>query len=98
MNLPNYFLADLPAGAELTPTMITEACRALRRNREQYLASRSTQSLINILNRIAEDWLDPKYSFRKMSLEAGPGTTGFSRQTVEKGIDCFFGQFSIENL
>ena len=52
MNLPNYFLADLPPEATLTPSMITEACQTLRRNREAYLATRSTQSLIELLNRI----------------------------------------------
>ena len=38
MNLPNYFLADLPPEATLSPAMITEACQTLKRNREQYLA------------------------------------------------------------
>ena len=42
MNLPNYFLADLPPEAALTPTMIAEACQTLKRNRESYLATRST--------------------------------------------------------
>ncbi len=30
--------------------MIAEACQTLKRNREQYLANRSTQSLVNILS------------------------------------------------
>jgi hypothetical protein len=34
MNLPNYFLADLPPEAALSPTMIAEACQTLKRNRE----------------------------------------------------------------
>ena len=46
MNLPNYFLADLPAEAALTPGMISDACQTMKRNREQYLAQRSTSSLI----------------------------------------------------
>ena len=29
MNLPNYFLADLPPEATLLPAMITEACQTL---------------------------------------------------------------------
>ena len=37
MNLPNYFLADLPPEATLSPAMIAEACQTLKRNREQYL-------------------------------------------------------------
>ena len=42
MNLPNYFLADLPQEATLTATMVGEACQTLKRNRERYLAGRST--------------------------------------------------------
>ena len=38
MNLPNYFLADLPPEATLTAAIIRDACQTLRRNRAQYLA------------------------------------------------------------
>ena len=46
MNLPNYFLADLPPDATLTAAMVSEACQTLKRNREIYLAGRSTQSRV----------------------------------------------------
>ena len=36
MNLPNYFLADLPPEAHLSAQMITDACQTLKRNREQF--------------------------------------------------------------
>ena len=49
MTLPNYFLADLPPEATLSPTMITEACLTLKRNRAQYLAQRSTHGLVELL-------------------------------------------------
>ena len=49
MNLPNYFLADLPPEATLSPAMITEACQTLKRNREHYLAARSTDGMVKIL-------------------------------------------------
>ena len=57
MNLPNYFLADLPPEATLSPTMIAEACQTLKRNREHYLTARSTENLIKILSRVADGWL-----------------------------------------
>ena len=94
MNLPNYFLADLPPEAVLSPAMIAEACQTLKRNREHYLASRSTESLIKMLSRVADDWLEPDYSFRKYALELGPANTGFSRQTLARGLDNFFGQLT----
>ena len=50
MNLPNYFIADLPPEAVLTPALIEEACQTLKRNREQYLANRATPALIRVLS------------------------------------------------
>ncbi|MEI9865732.1 MAG: acyl-CoA reductase [Limisphaerales bacterium] len=98
MNLPNYFLADLPPEAVLSPTMIAEACQTLKRNREHYLASRSTESLIKTLSRVADGWLEPDYSFRKYALELGPAKTGFSRETLARGLDNFFGQLTRDNF
>ena len=98
MNLPNYFLADLPPEATLTPAMIAEACQTLKRNREQYLARRSTESLVNVLSNVAEHWLQPEYPFRQLALEQGPAATGFSRPTLANGLDSFFRQLTRENL
>ena len=42
MDLPNYFIADLPRDVELTPSLIREGAQTLKRNREQFLARRST--------------------------------------------------------
>ena len=98
MNLPNYFLADLPPEATLSPQMITEAGAALKRNREQYLATRSTLSLINVIAEVADNWLNEAYPFRKLALEQGPQATGFSRGTLAAGLDGFFKQLTVENL
>ncbi len=98
MNLPNYFLADLPPEASLTQGMIEEACRTLKRNRELYLAGRSTPALIRLLSETAENWLQPDYPFRKIALEQGPAATGFSSATLAAGLDAFFRQLTAENL
>ena len=98
MKLPNYFLADLPAGATLDMAMISEACRTLKRNREQYLPSRSTESLVKVLCSVASNWLEPDYPLRKLALEHGPRETGFSEQTLAKGLDSFFKQLTQENF
>jgi hypothetical protein len=97
VNLPNYFLADLPPEATLSPAMIAEACQTLKRNREQYLANRSTQSLVNILSDLAESWLEPEFHFRKFVLENAV-KTGFSRATLQRGLDNFFGQLTRDNF
>ncbi|HTB85592.1 MAG TPA: acyl-CoA reductase [Candidatus Sulfotelmatobacter sp.] len=98
MNLPNYFLADLPAGAELTPVMISTACETLKRNREKYLASRNTDDIVKILCEVAQEWLKPDNHFRKLALERGPEETKFSRPILERGLDDFFRRFTVENF
>jgi Acyl-CoA reductase (LuxC) len=97
MNLPNYFLADLPPEATLSPQMISEACQTLKRNREQYLANRSLQNMVNLLAKLAENWLEPEFPFRKFALERA-ADTGFSRATLERGLDNFFRQLTRENF
>lgn len=98
MSLPNYFLADLPPEATLTASMIREACQTLKRNREQYLASRSTSHLVKVISETAANWLADDYSLRRLALEQGPANTGFPRATLARGIDGFFRQLTRENL
>jgi len=98
MNLPNYFLADLPPEATLSPAMIGEACQTLKCNRERYLAHRSTHSLVQVLSNVARSWREPDYPFRQLALEQGPAATGFSRATLARGLDAFFKTLTPEHL
>src|SRR5215472_12296156 len=98
MNLPSYFLADLPPEATVTSAMLGEACQTLKRNRQSYLATRTTQSLVDLLSLTATQWLDPAFPFRKLALEKGPAATGFSRATLANGLDCFFRQLTPQNF
>lgn len=97
MNLPNYFLADLPPEATLSPLMISEACQTLKRNREQYLANRTLQSMVTLLAKLAENWLEADFPFRKFAVERA-ADTGFSRATLQRGLDNFFKQLTRENF
>ena len=47
--LPNYFLLDTQPEARLTPEVVTEACRQLKRNRAQYLRDMPTEEVITHL-------------------------------------------------
>lgn len=98
MNLPNYFLADLPPGATLSPQLIADACVTLKRNREQHLASRTTAQMVKRISELAENWLQPEFSFRKLALEEGPTITGFSHATLVRGLDTFFQELTHDNL
>jgi|SRR6266478_3983336 len=93
MNLPNYFLADLPPEATLSAPMLNEACQTLRRNRQHYLANRPTESLVTLLSNVATRWLEPDYAFRKLALESS-GVAGFSGTTLARGLDAFFKQLT----
>lgn len=98
MNLPNYFIADLPPEATLSPAMLAEACQTLKRNRERYLAGRSTEQLVKTLAEVAGNWRESDNGFRKVALEFGPTETGFSAETLRRGIDSFFRQITADNL
>ncbi len=98
MNLPNYFIADLPPEHAVTPTLVTEACQTLKRNREQYLATRSTGSIVGVLAATAQSWLEHDNPFRKLALERGAAETGFNTTILSRGLDAFFKTFTAENL
>lgn len=96
--LPDYFLADLPPEATISPAMLGEACLALKRNREQYLASRTTDQIVKVISYVSESWLQPDNPFRELALVHGPGLTGFGRATLERGLDNFFAKLTRENF
>ena len=98
MNLPDYFLVDLPFDAELTAGLITEACQTVKRNGRQYLEGRPTENIIRILERLGREWLSPDFPFRQRLLEASPAATGFSAEVLAAGLDQFFQLLTAENL
>jgi hypothetical protein len=98
MNLPDYFIADLPSQTAIRPDLVTEACLTLKRNRAQFLAERTTEDLIEVVAALAEDWLDPENPFRRRALEQGPAATGFSRETLAAGLDDLFAALTAESL
>jgi len=98
MNLPNYFIADLPPEHAVTPQLVTDACQTLKRNREQYLLPRTTNGIVGVLAATAQSWLEHDNPFRKLALERGVAETGFSEMTLARGLDAFFREFTAENL
>ena len=66
MELPNYVLADLPDSSALRPKLITDACQTLKLNRKKFLTSQTTDYLISIFSKLAREWLDPEFPFRKL--------------------------------
>jgi hypothetical protein len=98
LGLPNYYLIDTQPEARLSPGMITEACKQIKRNRLQYAREISTEQTISVLARLAENWQDDLFPFRKLALRAEQVTTGFSPQSLAKGLDVFFGRITEDSL
>jgi hypothetical protein len=130
MALPNYFFADLPPEATLSPAMIAAACETLKRNREKYLGHRHTNEMVKVLCEVGREWLQPENKFRRMALSSAwdadskihasdlklagtsafakafgairkvPGAPGlgFSKATLERGLDDFFRRFTPDNF
>lgn len=98
MNLPDFFLADLPPDAELSSAVLEQACETLLANRARYLWPRTTRSLVQTLGVLGEKWLDPAYPIRKLALAAGPKETGFSEPVLRNGLEGFFRGLSVAAL
>jgi hypothetical protein len=98
MELPNYFLADLPDSSTLTPQLITDACQTLKQNRARFLVRETTEELIETVASLAREWLEPGFPFRKLVLEKAPAHTGFGPKTIASGLDDLFGQITSEGL
>ncbi|HJO08574.1 MAG TPA: hypothetical protein QGH16_01905, partial [Verrucomicrobiota bacterium] len=56
----DYFLGDKP-DAELTNSLIAEACQTLRRNHADTLAILGNEQIIGKLAEVANLWLSPEY-------------------------------------
>ena len=93
----DYFLAD-KQGADLSDTLIAEACQTLRTNRGEYLAQIGNESIISKLTEAASLWLSPDYELRKLALAADPAETGFPREVLATGLDACFSEWTQENF
>jgi len=98
LELPNYFLIDVPPEARLDPGLLREALRQIKRNRRQYIRDMSVEDVVKVIARLADNWRDDHFPFRKYTLQAGPEATGFSRQTIQNGLDQFFGRITEKSL
>lgn len=98
MNLPAYFLADMPAEAALRPEMISEACQTLKRNRERFLLPRSTEAVIQSLVEVARLWQIPHSPWRAAALEGCGEREGFSAEVLGAGLDAYFRLWTPRNL
>jgi len=98
MNLHQPFLADLGPDLQLTAETLRQASFAVRRNRNEWLVRQRTRGVIEMIAHTAEQWLEPDNGFRALALREGPAETGWSRATLTRGLDAFFGSITVESL
>lgn len=98
MDLPNYFIADLPPEALLRADLVVEACQTLKRNRERYLVPRSTEAMVEAVAEVARLWLAPCSPWRARALEHGPASVGVSPEVLGAGLDAYFRQMTPRHL
>ena len=96
MTLPNYFLADLPPEAILTPQLISAACQSIRKNRGRFISELQQERIVRCLAQAAMNWLDHDHPIRRLALE--PGRTQFSPETLATGLDHYFAKVTEESL
>ena len=89
----DYFLADKP-DADLSETLIAEACQTLKNNRDDYLAQIGNETIISKLVEIGSLWSSQDYELRKLALAADPKDTGFPREVLSAGLDSCFKEWT----
>lgn len=94
LNLPNYFLADLPSSNSLSAQVIRDACQSLKHNRAQYLRHRSTRELIHLLSEAGQSLASPQGRFHQLLLSLSPAATGFPQKVLANGLRRFFQDFT----
>lgn len=58
----------------------------------------SIEKIVEILDMLAERWLDPDYHHRKAVLERMPAIVGYSRKMTEAALDALFENMHRKNL
>jgi len=96
--LPNLFLADLDPSLALSPETVREACFAVRRNRDLWLARLRTRQIAELIAYTAEQWLEPDNGFRQRALVEGSVELGLGPATLARGLDACFRQLTLENM
>lgn len=80
-------LADGISWPVCSPALIADLARHLRRRQAEVLARRTVDQLIEVLDAVAAQWLDPRYPLRQLAIRQIARVTGFSQAMVAHAID-----------
>ena len=72
---------------------------SLKKSREEYLLKIDIPTVLNVIEKVTDMWMDPDYKGRKIAREVLPTVTGFSLQMIESwGFDHFMSILRKDNL
>jgi hypothetical protein len=54
--------------------------------------------MIRFISELAKEWMDENFHLRKLALEEGPSRTGFSKESIARGLNGFFSLLTTETL
>lgn len=82
---------------KLSSKLIKDATSNVKNARNNCLAKKSTDEIVDVIDQVTSNWKDKNYELRKEALENLPTITKYSRPMVELAIDGIVGLFDKEN-
>jgi hypothetical protein len=71
----------------------------IKQARQDYLRTHDIPAVLDVIGKVTDHWMDPKYKGREIARDILPTVTGFSVEMLESwGFDQFFNVLKKENL
>ncbi len=83
----------------LTVQVLGKILEDLKKTRKEYLLNLGIPQVIDTIGKVADLWMNPDYTLRRLALDVLPAVTGFSREMLEYwGFDYFISLMRKEDL
>ena len=83
----------------LTTDALEKIINSLKQARQDYLLKIEIPTVLDVIEKVTNQWMDPDYNGRKIAREVLPTVTGFSLEMIESwGFDHFMSILRKENL
>ena len=100
----DYKFQDIGNNIELKRPVLTidaldKIINNLKEVRKEYLLNIDIPTVLDVIGKVTDLWMDPEYKGRKIAKEVLPTVTGFSVEMIESwGFDHFMSILKKENL
>lgn len=83
---------------ELSKSKIQDKIDQLRKHHMEILAHLKISEILNIIDQVVEQWVDPNSKWRKISSSLLPESTGYNQEMIDSYLIRFFKGFRKEKL